>query len=75
MLDKSSWQEMDSNVLQKSTSTVQETASISITYSEDQQGVRTILKISSRYVKHVTGGCIITPPSQEIAVGSLPAMV
>lgn len=75
MLDKSSWQEMDSNALQKSTNTVQVTASISITYSEDQQGGRTIQKISSHYVKRVTGGFTIIPPNQESADGLLPVTV
>jgi len=75
MLDKSYWQEMDLSALQKSTSIVQETASISITYSEDQQGVRTILKTSYRCAKRVTGGYTITQPNRESADGSRPVTV
>jgi len=75
MLDKSYWQEMDLSALQKSISIVQETASISITYSEDPQGVRTILKTSYRCAKRVTDGYIITQPSQESADGLHPVTV
>ncbi len=75
MLDKSFWYAMDSNVSPKSVSIVQETVSISITFSEDQQGVRTILKTSYRYAKRVTDGYTIIPPSQDRADGLLPVMV
>jgi hypothetical protein len=75
MLDKLFWQETDSSASQKLVSIVQETVSISITYSEDQQGVRTILKISSHYAKHVTDGFTNIQPSRERVDGSLHATV
>ena len=75
MLDKSFWYEMDSNASPKLVSTVQETVSISITFSEDQQGVRTILKTSYRYAKRVTDGYTIIQPNRERVDGSLPVMV
>lgn len=75
MLDKSLWLETDSNALQKLVSIVQETRSISITFSEDPQGVRTILKTSSHYVKRVTDGYTIIQPNLDNAVGLRPAMV
>lgn len=75
MLDKSFWQEMDSNASQKLVSIVQETVSISITFSEDPQGVRTILKTSYRYAKRVTDGYTIIQPSRERVDGLLHATV
>jgi hypothetical protein len=75
MSDKSFWQEMDLSASQKLTSIVQETASISITYSEDPQGVRTILKTSYRSAKRVTGGYTITQPNLANADGLLPVTV
>jgi len=75
MLDKSFWQETDSNASQKLVSIVQETVSMSITFSEDQQGVRTILKTSSHYAKRVTDGFITIQPSRERVDGSLHATV
>ena len=75
MLDKSFWQEIDSNASQKLVSIVQETVSISITFSEDPQGVRTILKTSYRYAKHVTDGFTTTQPSRERVDGLLHATV
>jgi len=75
MSDKLYWLETDSNASQRSVSIVQETASISITFSEDQQGVRTILKTSSRYVKRVTDGFTNIPPNHESADGLLPVTV
>lgn len=74
MLDKSFWQEMDSNASQKLVSIVQETVSISITFSEDPQGVRTILKTSYRYAKRVTDGYTIIQPNPESVDGLLPVM-
>ena len=75
MLDKSFWCEMDSNASQKLVSIVQETVSISITSSEDQQVVHTSQKISFRYVQRVTDGFTITQPSHERVDGLLPVMV
>ena len=75
MLDKSFWCEMDSNASQKLASIVQETVSISITFSEDQQGVRTILKTSYRYAKRVTDGYTIIQPNPDRVDGLLPVMV
>ena len=75
MLDKSFWQEMDSSASQKLTSIVQEMASISITYSEDPQGVRTILKTSYRSVKRVTDGYTITQQNLASADGLHPVTV
>ena len=74
MLDKSFWYAMDSNVSPRLVSTVQETVSISITFSEDQQGVRTILKTSYRYAKRVTDGYTIIQPNPESVDGLLPVM-
>lgn len=75
MSEKSYWQGMDSDVSLKSISIVQEAGNISITFSEDQQGVHTIRKISSPCVKRVTAGFTIIQPSRESVGGSPPVTV
>ena len=75
MLDKSSLREMDSNALLKLVSIVRKMESISITSSEGQQEVRTILTTSYRYAQRVTDGFTNTQQSQESGDGLLPVTV